>query len=171
MSRNHSVKQQFIKPGQPYAGCLRFSAGTPGRLIPALTRIRVSLCLRMLLSITLSTLLISTTARAGDEEFNPSAYQIFDPTTGYFIDVEPPPDQQATAATQTHAATVADPASAANQTGQQPSTTNTPVDATLQTATVPPATAESSHLPLLIGAGVLVLAGIVVVRKRKRIQE
>lgn len=33
-------------------------------------------------------------ARAGDEEINPSVYQVFDPETGYFIDVEPPPDQQ-----------------------------------------------------------------------------
>ena len=171
MSRNHSVKQQLIKPGQSYAGCLGFSAATPGRLIPALTLFRVSMCLRMLLSVMLSTLLITTTAMAGDEEFNPSAYQIFDPATGYFIDVEPPPDQQAAAGTQNHAATVADAASAANPTAQQPSTTNTPVDATLQNASVPPATAESSHLPLLIGAGVLVLAGIVVLRKRKRVQE
>jgi hypothetical protein len=50
-------------------------------------------------------LIITSLAHAGDEEFNPSAYQIFDPVTGYFINVDPPPDDQQ-ASQQTPAASI-----------------------------------------------------------------
>lgn len=54
-------------------------------------------------------------ARAGDEEMNPSVYQIFDPETGYFIDVEPPPDaQQSTNSQQSTTPAPADPQPADN---------------------------------------------------------
>ena len=60
-------------------------------------------------------LLPMAAARAGDEEINPSVYQIFDPETGYFIEVDPPPDAQPSANSQSPApaATPADPQSPA----------------------------------------------------------
>jgi LPXTG-motif cell wall-anchored protein len=164
MTRYNSVKAKSTEPGQSYADCLRFYSGQPdmpgqkeSRLIPTL--------FSLLLSTALSFLMIASPAQAGDEEFNPSAYQIFDPTTGYFIDVEPPPDEQAAAGTQNHAASTTDPASITNQAGQQAAVSES-VAATAESGTAPPNT-TSANLPLLIGAGLLILLAVFAFLKRK----
>jgi len=98
---------------------------------------------------------------AGDEEFNPSAYQIFDPVTGYFIDVEQPPDDQQAATRSGHAAStdspgVQDPAIAASITPTQQNTDTSP-------------DVESNTGTLMLAAGLLlvILAGVFAFIKRK----
>lgn len=100
-------------------------------------------------------------ARAGDEEINPSVYQVFDPETGYFIDVEPPPDAQQSAGSQTHT-----PA-AANPTAQQP-TADVPVAAAPVAAESSTATSVPDRKPLLIAgiATILVLVAGFALRKK-----
>ena len=164
MIRDKSVNPKSTEPGQSYADCPRFYTGHPGMPGQIESRLLLTL-LRLVLPTMLSLLMIASPAQAGDEEFNPSAYQIFDPTTGYFIDVEPPPDEQAAAGTQNHAASTTDPAGVENPSGQQ-ATVSEPVAATAQSDTVPPRTA-SANLPLLIGAGLLILLAVFAFLKRK----
>ena len=164
MIRQNSVDTHSTGPGQPYAGCPGSYLDHPDRPVQKVSHLIPTL-FRILLSTTVSLLMIATPAQAGDEEFNPSAYQIFDPTTGYFIDVEPPPDQQAAAATQNHAASTTDPANVANPAGQQ-TTVSEPVAPVAEAGSVPPKT-DSANTPLLIGGGLLIVLAVFAFLKRK----
>ncbi len=164
MIRQNSVYPQSTEPGQSYSGCPRFYIDHQGKPGQKETRPLLTL-LRMVLPAMLSLLMIASPAQAGDEEFNPSAYQIFDPTTGYFIDVEPPPDEQAAAGTQNHAASTTDPASVVTPSGQQTAVPE-PVAATAESGMVQPKTA-SANLPVLIGGGLLIVLAVFAFLKRK----
>lgn len=104
-------------------------------------------------------------AYAGDEEINPSVYQVFDPETGFFIDVEPPPDAQP--ATTTHTPSAAPAATTAGTEPQTPAA-STPV------ATTPPQSTSNTQTtggldPMVLAGGALIavaLAGLAL-RKRK----
>lgn len=105
-------------------------------------------------------------AHAGDEEINPSVYQVFDPETGFFIDVEPPPDAQPAATTHTPSASTP-PAAAAGTEPQTPAA-SAPVAAAPQTSAASTQPAGGLDPMVLAGGAVIVvaLAGLAL-RKRK----
>lgn len=103
-------------------------------------------------------------AHAGDEEINPSVYQVFDPETGFFIDVEPPPDAQPAATTHTPSATT--PPAATASTDPQTPTAPAPVAAEPQsTASTPPAGGLD---PMVLAGGAVIVVALAGLALRKR---
>ena len=137
-SLDSSVRKSIKHPDTPPGGCVRVVLGL-------LILIFVPIC----------------HLQAGDEEFNPSVYQIFDPETGYFIDVEPPPDAQqqtgqnhTATATNTTSTDVPPVASATVVTDQKVDTDQT-------------ATSTTRPLFIVAGAIILILVAGFSLRKRK----
>ncbi len=133
-------------PDQPAIGCVRtgfFHTDTPAK--PGTTE-RWS-ALHLLLFILLS-LPWSYPVHAGDEDLNPSIYQIFDPVTGFTIEVEQPPDDQQTVTSQqTH------PATQTTQASQGPAATVT----IAQDNTIAVPESSTGLKPVVVATGIFLL--------------
>jgi len=103
-------------------------------------------------------------AMAGDEEVNPSAYQIFDPVTGFTIDVEPAPDDQRSASPSDH--TIVGEGGTVTQDSGGTAAVGTGTSS--QPLAAPPAESPENINIALLTAGLLLLVVVAVVTLRTR---
>lgn len=96
---------------------------------------------------------IAVPVSAGDEDMNPTAYQQFDPVTGYMIPIENPPQNQ-----QGHNSATSTQASGEQQQAAAESITGAPAESTTASTSAPTSSSPSFWVYLL--AAIVIIGGL-----------